>query len=221
MIELAIVEGSTDGVWRFALVIGGITLFAALLLTILSGLLAPAAKRGGNSDDRPSPWPVAAAYLFPPLVLAFYLLTWLFAASESGAIRLVQQFAWSFPGLLLGALFFGFPIALALSRAVSRAVSSSVIDAATLDGASSWQVRRFILWPQFWREFPQIFGTIFWHVAVGFGFILLLGVESERARTSGLISIPAGFGYALVLASAAVAALLTRNRTVANRASKS
>ena len=195
--------------FQVALFIVGLSLVTSCVLAVLSSSLSPMPKRRGNNDDRVF---LACAYLFPPIVTACYLVTLSGgAANADGLVALM----WSLPGLAAGAALFGSPIAVALSRRVRRSLPSSAIDAATLEGASAWQMRRCLLWPESRAQFPAHLAELFWRMVVGYGFILMFGFGKDAPAPLGVVSWPAGGGYAIALIAAAVlccATLTLRNR---------
>lgn len=212
MQELAIFDSggvAADRVWQLGLFVCGVPLVAAFFLTCVAGWFAPHSQNA-RADAQRSRGRLALAYLFAPLVMTLYVLALLLARAKAEP-GVIERYAWSVPGLVVGVLLFGLPIALRLGRAAVRSLPSAAADAARLEGATSWQMRRFIVWPHFQRQFLNVFARVFWHIVVGFGFILMVGAEGAIAQRPQLVSTTAGTAYVISLGLAALAALLLRN----------
>jgi molybdate transport system permease protein len=116
--------------------------------------------------------------VLPPTVIGFYLLV-VFAPQRTlgtwwkGAFG--HSLAFSFAGLVVGSMIYSLPFAMQPFQAALRTVPKAMVDAARLDGASTWQAFWHVTLPLAGRGILVGVVLSFAHTVGEFGVVLMLG----------------------------------------------
>jgi molybdate transport system permease protein len=121
---------------------------------------------------------VALPLVLPPTVLGFYLLVGLGPLTAFGRvlIRIVgHPLAFTFTGLVIGSVIFSLPFAVQPLVAGFSGIDRSLIDTASVLGASPWTVFRRIVAPLSRAAFLSSIVLTFTHTVGEFGVVLMVG----------------------------------------------
>ena len=199
----SIIPSSAVQLWGSGWLAAAIALGAAVFLPLGIAFALPMPKRRSHGANVPRNILMAIFALVPPLVTAAYLVALQAGDQSSPQMAQIAAVLGSGVGLVIGAALYAFPSAFALCRASLGGLPAAAVDAAQIDGASAWQIRRALIWPHVRERFLGIALLVFCNVIVGFGFILMIATSPERSRVVDLIR---GSEFALVLLAAAAAA---------------
>lgn len=158
--------------------------------------------------------------VLPPTVIGFYLLV-LFAPQRTlgGCWQALfgQTLAFSFSGLVVGSIIYSLPFALQPFQAALRTVPAALLDAARLDGASSFQAFRHVVLPLAGRGLTVGIVLSFAHTIGEFGVVLMLGGSIPGKTKVASIALydevqkleyPSAHAYAVVLLAVSFGLLL-------------
>ena len=180
-----------------------VSLAVAVFLPLAIAFSLPMPKRRSQGANVQHKVLLAIFALLPPLVTAAYLIALQAGDHSSPQVARVAGVLGSGVALVIGAGLYAFPSAFALCRASLGGLPRTAVDAARIDGASAWQIRRVLIWPHVRERFLGIALLVFCNVIIGFGFILMIATSPERSRVIDLIR---GSEFAVVLMAAAAAA---------------
>ncbi|MEO7933371.1 MAG: molybdate ABC transporter permease subunit [Chthoniobacterales bacterium] len=121
---------------------------------------------------------VALPLVLPPTVLGFYML--LFFGPQGAPGRWIgtvfgTHLPFTFAGLLVASIIYSLPFAVQPFIAAFRFVDQELIDAARVDGATSWQAFWRITIPLAWPGLLAGFVLSFSHTVGEFGVALMIG----------------------------------------------
>ncbi len=168
--------------------------------------------------------------LLPPTVLGYYLLVLLGPRTAPGralAALTGGTVAFSFAGLLIGSLLYSLPFAIQPLLAGFAAIPRSLLEAASLLGASRLQTLCRVVLPLAWPSLLTAAVLSFAHTVGEFGIVLMLGGDIPgRTRTLSIaifdqvqdFQFAAANRTALLLVGISFAALLTLYLLDARRA---
>jgi len=135
---------------------------------------------------------VALPLLLPPTVLGFYLLVLMGPRTGFGRayIRVFgHPLAFSFGGLVVGSILYSLPFAVQPMVAGLSAIDRSLLDAASLLGATRLLTFRKILLPLARRSMLTATVLAFTHTVGEFGVVLMVGGDIPGATRTLSISI--------------------------------
>ena len=183
--------------------VAALALVVALVLPLAVALLLPVPKRHESRAGFQRNVGSLICALLPPLIIAGYVAALQAGSQTSDPVGFMPPLPATVSGLLLGALVYAFPAAFVVCRASLATLPAAAVEAAKIDGASNWQIRRSLLWPHVRERLLTIALLVFCNVVVGFGFLIMIGSAAEPSRAADLIR---GREYAVVLLAAAAAA---------------
>ena len=167
---------------------------ATLTTAILLGAAIPMAAWIALSSSRLKPVVQAISALplvLPPTVLGYYLLVLLGPRTSLGraiAHLLGHPLAFSFAGLVVGSVLYSFPFAFQPIAAGFTNVDRSLIEAASLLGASPTRIARTLLIPLARRSLVTAAVLSFLHTMGEFGVVLMLGGDiAGSTRTLSIV----------------------------------
>jgi molybdate transport system permease protein len=159
-----------------------LTLSLASVVTLLLLLLAtPIAWWLARSSSRwrePVGAIVSLPLVLPPTVLGFYLLLALGPNGPGGSIAGLfgmRTLAFSFPGLVIGSIFYSLPFAVQPLRNAFEAIGSDALEAASTLGAGKWQRFARIEVPLARSGYLTAAVLTFAHTVGEFGVVLMIG----------------------------------------------
>ncbi|MGB8354581.1 MAG: molybdate ABC transporter permease subunit [Chthoniobacteraceae bacterium] len=121
---------------------------------------------------------VTMPIVLPPTVIGFYLLVIFAPQHAPGALWKAvtgHTLAFSFSGLVVGSIIYSLPFALQPFQAALRSVPDLYVEAAKVEGASTWQIFRNVNLPLAWRGIMVGIVLSFAHTVGEFGIVLMLG----------------------------------------------
>lgn len=121
---------------------------------------------------------VALPLVLPPTVLGFYLLIALGPNGPGGWVARLfggRTLAFSFPGLVIGSVFYSLPFVVQPLRNAFEAVGGEFIETAKTLGASPWQVFWRVLLPLARPGYITAGVLGFAHTVGEFGVVLMIG----------------------------------------------
>lgn len=173
----------------------GLTVRLAAVVTVLLLLVAvPTAGWLASTRSRVATVVEALVGLpvvLPPTVIGFYLLSWMAPGTPLGRLWdgiTGETLAFSFPGLVLGSIFYSLPFAVQPLTAAMRAVPESMVEAARSLGGRRLGVFLRITLPLSWRGVVVAAMLAFAHTLGEFGVVVMLGGSIPgRTRVASIV----------------------------------
>jgi molybdate transport system permease protein len=135
---------------------------------------------------------IALPLVLPPTVLGYYLLVGLGPQTTFGRLLIAifgHPLAFTFWGLLIGSILYSLPFAVQPLVVGFAAVDRSVVETASVLGASPWTVFRRIIFPLSRASFLTAAVLSFAHTVGEFGVVLMIGGDIPGVTRTLSISI--------------------------------
>lgn len=155
-----------------------LALVTTILLLLVSTPLAWWLARSESKWTTPVGALVSLPLVLPPTVLGFYLLIALGPNGPGGAVAGwfgMRTLAFSFPGLVIGSVFYSLPFVVQPLRNAFEAVPEDLLEVSYTLGASPWQAFRTIAAPLARPGYLTATVLGFAHTVGEFGVVLMIG----------------------------------------------
>jgi molybdate transport system permease protein len=135
---------------------------------------------------------IALPLVLPPTVLGYYLLVGLGPQTTLGRVLIAifgHPLAFTFWGLLIGSVLYSLPFAVQPLVVGFAGVDRTVVETASVLGASRWTVFRRIIFPLSRASFLTAAVLSFAHTVGEFGVVLMIGGDIPGVTRTLSISI--------------------------------
>jgi molybdate transport system permease protein len=135
---------------------------------------------------------IALPLVLPPTVLGYYLLVGLGPQTSLGRVLIAifgHPLAFTFWGLLIGSILYSLPFAVQPLVVGFAGVDRTVVETASVLGASRWTLFRRIIFPLSRASFLTAAVLTFAHTVGEFGVVLMIGGDIPGITRTLSISI--------------------------------
>ncbi len=165
-------------VWQVVAVTASLAAITTIILLILATPLAWWLSRRGGWWKEGVAALTSLPLVLPPTVLGFYLLV---ALGPNSPLMIplhalgVRTLAFTFPGLVIGSVFYSMPFAVSPLRAAFERIPEEALEAASTLGASPLDRFFTVAVPLARRGFLAEIILVFAHTVGEFGVVLMIG----------------------------------------------